>query len=756
MAVHAPPSDDGIYGLVDLSHDAPAETDGESEGTVETTGSASSPASAPVAAQAPAPPSSPSPAEAPTARKGLFGRFLRKDKAAEPAPGTEAASSQADPKAQTSSPPSPPPKPAEPAGPKLRTRKKKARTLRYTAPAWVVSAVIHGGLLGFLGVVAITAEAVHKPPQIDSAPFDPKLSAGQAEELVHIYAPPSAQARDQAVGDASASSSAPGAGLGVGTGPPSATPRVGMSTAVGEGHSLPQVKVVGNLSGLAMLPNMPSKDFGLGGSSGGGGGGGISGDVTMGTKDVGEALDQLAREILRHLQAHKLTVVWLFDESGSMKDDQKAIKDKFSRVSSELKLNVDADKKSAGALNHAVIGFGENYDDDQGKPTPDVDRVGKAIDRLRVDSSGTENTCQAITRVVNDYAKLIGKDRRLLIVLVTDESGDDGDYVEEARTALVSRGVPLYVIGRQALFGYDRAHLLYIDPVTKEHYWPTIKRGPESAARETLQVDGLHDRWDEQPSGFAPYELARLAKDSGGIYFLLPSEENMRVRQREKAYSMTILKEYVPDYESRAAYFAARDKSELRKAIAEVIDLTSKDFVPRRHYPVNPPECLQAILDEFPKCRARLTAWVEVEKRLRKLQPLRDREPDKRWQAHFDLMLAQVVTYQVKIYEYMACLDEMVALLKKDALKPSKMPEPGKLDITWVINHSTDRKAPKAETDKKYAEAKHLLELVIQRHKNTPWADLAQDEFARGFGCQRNEEHHGPGYAERAKYVPKY
>ena len=112
--------------------------------------------------------------------------------------------------------------------------------------------------------------------------------------------------------------------------------------------------------------------------------------------------------------------------------------------------------------------------------------------------------------------------------------------------------MPIYVIGRQSLFGYERAHLRYVDPVTKDVYWPTIRRGPETADIELLQWDGLHDRWDEQPSGFAPYELARLAKDSGGIYFLLPSEENMRVRQREKAYSIATLKEYVPDYDSRA------------------------------------------------------------------------------------------------------------------------------------------------------------------------------------------------------------
>ena len=44
-----------------------------------------------------------------------------------------------------------------------------------------------------------------------------------------------------------------------------------------------------------------------------------------------------------------------------MKDDQQAIKDKFDRVTTELKLNVGADRKAAGALNHAIVGFGDQH-----------------------------------------------------------------------------------------------------------------------------------------------------------------------------------------------------------------------------------------------------------------------------------------------------------------------------------------------------------------------------------------------------------
>ena len=143
-------------------------------------------------------------------------------------------------------------------------------------------------------------------------------------------------------------------------------------------------------------------------------------------------------------------------------------------------------------------------------------------------------------------------------MLVTDESGDDGADVEEARQALKKYKIPLYVIGRQSLFGYPFAHHRYVDPVTKDVYHPLIRRGPETADLELYQWDGLYDRWDEQPSGFAPYELARLTKESGGIYFVLPSEEFMRVRQREQAYSITQLKEYLPEYDNRLTYVEKR------------------------------------------------------------------------------------------------------------------------------------------------------------------------------------------------------
>ncbi len=464
-------------------------------------------------------------------------------------------------------------------------------------------------------------------------------------------------------------------------------------------------------------------------------------------------MDQLAREIIRQLKDHKITVVWLFDESISMEDDKKTILEKFDRVSSELKkyIDQDKDKKSAGVLNHAIVGFGQGLDYMLEKPRDDIDQIGRAIKKLRIDSTGIENTMGAIREVAEHYAGLTRRgDRRVLMVLATDESGDDGANIEEARQALKRNKIPLYVIGRQSLFGYPYAHHRFEDPVTRDVYHPLIRRGPETADLELYQWDGLYHRWDEQPSGFAPYELARLTKESGGIYFVLPSEEFMRVRHREQAYSITQLKEYLPEYDNRMMYTEKRAASPLRHTMHDVVVL-GENFIYRRDFPVEPTALVQAAMEEGQKASVKLNALLDIQKRLEVLHTARDREPEKRWQAHYDLMLAQTVAFQVKAYEYRA----LMASIVKHAPSPKNQPRPD-LMITWVVDHAKEPLAPHSETAKKYAEAERLLKEVIAKHPRTPWADLAQDALDRGFSVRFNEWHHNPKYYDRVQFVPKY
>jgi hypothetical protein len=667
-------------------------------------------------------------------------------------PAEPVASSNAKPEAAEADKDKEKTEPAAAAAAPVKKKRKRRRSRKFDLPSWAVSFVVHVVILTTLAAFGFTEEGKKVIASINSAIETAPQKGVASEELTPIYADPTDNQRSQeAVGNELADKAGGGGGTGgVGTGPPSIRGAVsGVGGAVNEKSSLPGGQLAMNLPGMSLTTAAPGLDLG--------GSGMIAGDVMFDAKDVGESLDQIAREILRHLTQHKLTVIWLFDESSSMKDDQQAVRQKFDRITNELKIHEDAKKKSTEPLTHAIVGFGEDIHYVLEKPTADIERIGRAIDKLRVDDTGTENTLHAINEVISHYGGLVKKDHKLLIVLITDESGDDGGYIEEAHQMVLEKRVPLYVIGRQSLFGAERAHLEYRDPVTKDIYWPWIRRGPETAGVELLQWDGLHDRWEEQPSGFAPYELARLSKDSGGIYFLLPSEENMRVHQREKAYRIADLKEYMPDYKSRTAYTNERNKSELRRSLAQVIEETrwnngpdGRIFYPR-HFPVDPQAMIPAANEAGVLASVRLEMLLKIQDRLESLKKLRDREPEKRWQANYDLMLAQVVTYQIKSYEYRACLAEMI----KNPPRPRVMPNPD-LIVEWEINHSRERKADKSKTEKKYAEAKRLLEEVIKLHPKTPWADLAQDEINRGFGVQRGEWHHNPKYLERAKLVPKY
>lgn len=658
-------------------------------------------------------------------------------------------------------------KAAEPGtskAPKLRGRRRGRISLRYLLQAWSFSLVVHVGILFLLAAATFgTADGAREPLNIDAALASHR--AGEQEELP-IYADPDNIERNKTIGDenaddprepammAAGESSSEGdneaggvivAGA-LGVGRPTATPRMrgAGKGKINEGNSLPGVKIDGLArSPLMLLPAAPAVDLG--------GGGKVAGDPVFDVKEIGAAMDQLAREIIRQLKDHKVTVVWMFDESISMDDDRKTVLRKFDRVSSELKKYMDQDRKAAGALNHAVVGFGQIIDYTLDRPVDDLDQIRRAIGRLKIDSTGFENTMSAIRDVAEHYARYARRgDRRVMIVVVTDESGDDGANIEEARQALKRSRMPLYVIGRQSLFGFPWAHHRYEDPVTRDVYHPVIRRGPESADIEIYQWDGLYGRWDEQPSGFAPYELARLTKDSGGIYFVLPSEEFMRVRKREKAYSITQLKEYLPEYDNRLAYTEKRATSPLRQSLYEIIK-TDKPFIYRRDFPVEPPKLRQAAMEEIPKASERLKVLLTVQKRLESLKKVREREPEKRWQAHYDLILAQTVAFQVKAYEYRA----LMASIAKNPPMPRKQPGPG-LMITWVVDHANKPLAPHNETGKKYAEAERLLKEVIAKHPRTPWADLAQDTLNRGFSVTLNEWHHNPKYYDRMKFVPKY
>ena len=263
----------------------------------------------------------------------------------------ESAAKASDAKAEATATPTPvPPK-------KRKRRKRGGLDWRWDAPSWGVSLMVHASILAALTLMAVGGGMEEMLGSIDASTVDTSLS----EELTPILDDPSEMERELAVGDPTSVLS-PGAA-------PSATPAIRADTVkVSETQSLAGlIDVAVPTPSNLLLPSMSALNRDLSG------GNRISGDVGRPADDYGEALDQLAREILAHLAKSRVTVLWMFDESGSMKDDQRTLRDRFDRVVGELKVRVPADRREAGDLEHAIVGYGKTIHFEDSRPRADLE-----------------------------------------------------------------------------------------------------------------------------------------------------------------------------------------------------------------------------------------------------------------------------------------------------------------------------------------------------------------------------------------------
>lgn len=460
-----------------------------------------------------------------------------------------------------------------------------------------------------------------------------------------------------------------------------------------------------------------------------------------------EALDHITQEILWMLDKGPVLVVWVFDQSESMKDDQKEIRSRVEHVYKQLGLVSNANK---GALETAVVSYGEGYMQHTRKPTSDFYEIQTAIDEVPNDASGKEMMCSAVTQAIATHKQYAAKGgRQMALILVTDESGDRADNnanLERAVAEARSARCKTYVLGREAIFGYPFAHIRWIHPQTGHHHWIAIDRGPETAFVEQLQTDGFHRRYDAHPSGFGPYECTRLGLQTGGIFFMLPSLEQNLVHGVKRKYELEAMRPYLPDLRSRMEVKADIDASPLRTALEKVVyDLNpyepeiAKIIVMRVEFSVDLEPLRQQITREVAKSTIYGEYLARVEKQMETLKDLRRHEASPRWQANYDLIYAQLVAYQARMYEYRAFLLEFG---KNPQVVPRTKP-PNLTHVHWDIR--TRKELLTGPIVQPYVDrATAMFNAVITDHPGTPWAARAEHELKRGFGVHFVPEYHGP------------
>ncbi|MBS0262744.1 MAG: VWA domain-containing protein, partial [Planctomycetes bacterium] len=396
----------------------------------------------------------------------------------------------------------------------------------------------------------------------------------------------------------------------------------------------------------------------------------IKGDAAAVTEGYGAALGRVTQEMLRLLRDEKLLVVWLFDESESMKDDQKEIAEQFHKVYEELGIVMERDARSKAdkeILLTVVESFGEELHHITPKPTANINEIRSAINKIEIDNTGKENLFGALRRILEQYKQVaIRQHRKLVVIVVTDESGDDnyqGSLVDDV-IATANRGgksTPIYILGRESVFGFPKARMAWRDPKYGLVHWLEIDRGPESAMPEALQFDGLHERWDAHPSGFAPYDQARLTKETGGIFFVLPHEEENLVGQAaidQRKFAFLDMKQYTPELVSRRKYEEQRSRSKLRTAVWEAVKLLNpfidkELYIQETWYSSDPTKFKPAAQGSFDRAMRAFGLLNEAAHLLEKAKPYREKEESQRWRANYDLAYAQVLAYRVRLFQFM-------------------------------------------------------------------------------------------------------
>ncbi len=473
------------------------------------------------------------------------------------------------------------------------------------------------------------------------------------------------------------------------------------------------------------------------------------GDPSAAVEGYGGALDRITQEILMMLTKGKVLVIWLLDQSESMEDDRQEVRARIERVYQELGLRSEDEEKDA--LLTAITSFGQQFVVHSSRPTADLEEIQQAIDSVPNDDSGQENVCQAVIAATREFRRFATRGRRqIALIIVTDEAGDDGDRVEQAIAAARDARARIYTMGREAVFGYPYAHIrwTWVDPekpkdkvteADKIVFWIRIRRGPETPRVEQLQTDGLWRRYDAHPSGFGPYELVRMCRQTGGIYFMLPSVESNLVRVTERRiYELDRMRPYLPDLSSRQDYIAETASHPLRQRLWDIIGTLNPYAHPemnlREYYSVKPDEFAQQATVEKERAGQLLIAFQKAEEHLQPLTRQRNQETSLRWQANYDLLLAQVVAYQMRLYEYVAYLDAF--------LQQPKQPKSLKTN-RWRI-HTVQRTLTHEDHQSLLDRSKMLLQAVIDTHPGTPYAARAQWELNRGFGISVAEYYYDP------------
>ena len=479
----------------------------------------------------------------------------------------------------------------------------------------------------------------------------------------------------------------------------------------------------------------------------------VKGAGSVGATGAEGAVDRITHEIILSLDQRPTLVVWLFDQSGSLKTQRDAIAQRFDRVYEELGVIAAAGnpafKHRDKPLLSAIASFGASVELITPKPTDDLKEIQSSVRSIEDDPSGRENVFQSVHYLTDKFRhqRLSSPRRNVMIVVFTDEAGDDIDHLDRAVEICRKLEIPVYVVGVPAPFGRQETYVKYVDPdpeYDQSPQWAPVRQGPESLMPERIKLlFAGTERQDERiDSGFGPFGLCRLAYETGGIYFTVHPNRAVgkRIRSWETAamsshltsfFDPRVMRNYRPDYVSAQAYQEMVRSNRASAALLQAAQLswtTSLENV-RLRFPKIDESQFARDLSLAQRTAAKLEPKViQLTAVLRQGEVDRSKLSKPRWQAGFDLALGRALAVKVRTEAYNAMLAEAKQGLRFTDEKSD----------TWELRPS-DSVSVSSALAKDAADAREYLQRVVAEHPGTPWASVASDELRQPLGWEWRE-----------------
>jgi hypothetical protein len=486
----------------------------------------------------------------------------------------------------------------------------------------------------------------------------------------------------------------------------------------------------------------------------------VKGKVGQATEGATGAVDRLTFEILNSLEERPTLVVWLFDQSGSLTRQRTEIRDRFDRIYEELGIVEQSGNEllqqrgESPPLLTSIMGFGKSVNLLTAEPISELDQIKAVVDGIENDPSGVENVFSAVYKAADQYktyrrkSTARGDERNVMLIVVTDERGDDTAGLEPTVEICRKFGMPVYVIGVPAPFGQEHTLIKYVDPDPEFDQTPRfaqVDQGPESLFPEAVNISVLGNS-EPAPivdSGFGPFALTRLAYETGGIFFTVHPNRNVsrRVSRGELSPFASAIQYFVdpnamsryrPEYISPKDYELRVRKSPLRAALVQAArmgEIATLERPELRFVKQSEAQFATTLTRAQQPAALVYGKLMAIDQVLKNGEQGRAKEDSPRWLAGFDLARGRVLAHKVRAETYNAIL----------AKAKLGMPFKDEKNNTWVLA-ADEEISVGSKLEREADEAKKLLVSVVENHPGTPWAVLAAEELKIPIGWKWTEE----------------